>query len=46
MRGSLPNVMSQMAIQLRIAQRSDSNSRVRMLTAVGGSGNLAAWQPA
>jgi hypothetical protein len=42
----LPNVTSQMAIQLRIAQHSDSNSKVRMLTAVGGFGNLAATQPA
>src|SRR5216117_193782 len=31
-RGSLPKVMSQISIQLRIAQRSDSISRVRIFT--------------
>ena len=32
--------------QLRMAQRSDSRSSVKILTTVGGSGSFAARQPA
>jgi hypothetical protein len=38
--------MSQTSDQLRIAQRSDSSSKVKIFTAVGGSGNSAATPPA